>query len=88
MPFLERWMEDQIGPRALARRFEAEAPYLIAALPELPRLIHQKLQAPPPASDLTLMELAAAQRTRNRWLAIVAVLLVLVLVELLVRRGG
>jgi ubiquinone biosynthesis protein len=88
MPFLERWMEDQIGPRALARRFEAEAPYLIAALPELPRLIHQKLQAPPPASDLALMELAAAQRTRNRWLAIVAVLLVLVLVELLVRRGG
>ena len=42
MPFLERWMEDQIGPRALARRFEAEAPYLIAALPELPRLIHQR----------------------------------------------
>ena len=88
MPFLERWMEDQIGPRALARRFEAEAPYLIAALPELPRLIHQKLNAPPAASDLALKELAQAQRTRNHWLAVVAILLVLVLVELLARRGA
>ncbi|MEO8487676.1 MAG: ubiquinone biosynthesis regulatory protein kinase UbiB [Betaproteobacteria bacterium] len=86
MPFLERWMEDQIGPRALARRFETEAPYLIAALPELPRLIHQRLKAPPPMTDLALLAIAAAQRERNRWIAIVAVLLVLVLVELLVRR--
>ena len=54
MPFLERWMEDQIGPRALARRFETEAPYLIAALPELPRLIHQRLLAPQTASDIAL----------------------------------
>jgi ubiquinone biosynthesis protein len=86
MPFLERWMEDQIGPRALARRFEAEAPYLIAALPELPRLIHQKLLAPTAASDQALKELAEAQRARNRWLAILAALLVLVVVELLLRR--
>ena len=85
MPFLERWMEDQIGPRALARRFETEAPYLIAALPELPRLIHQRLLAPQTASDIALKELAATQRVRNRWLAIVAALLVLVAVELAVR---
>jgi len=87
MPFLERWMEDQIGPRALARRFEAEAPYLIAALPELPRLIHQRLSAPPPAFDFALKELVEAHRARNRWLAIVAVLLVLLVVELVFRRG-
>ena len=85
MPFLERWMDDQIGPRALARRLETEAPYLIAALPELPRLIHQRLLAPPAASDVALKELAAAQRARNRWLAIAAALLVLVAVELAVR---
>jgi ubiquinone biosynthesis protein len=82
-PFLERWMEDQLGPRALLRRIEAEAPYLIAALPELPRLIHQKLLAPAPASDLALKELAQAQRARNRWLALVAALLgVVILVQL------
>jgi len=85
MPFLERWMEDQIGPRALARRFEAEAPYLIAALPELPRLIHRRLSAPPPTTDLALAALVVAQHARNRWLAIIAILIVLGLLELLVR---
>mgnify|MGYP003409723805 CR=1 FL=1 len=55
------------------------------ALPELPRLIHQRLLAPQTASDIALKELAATQRVRNRWLAIVAALLVLVAVELAVR---
>jgi len=87
MPFLERWMEDQIGPRALARRLETEAPYLIATLPELPRLIHRRLLEPPAASDEAVRALGEAQRARNRWLAILAALLVLVVVELFVRRG-
>ena len=78
-------MDDQIGPRALARRLETEAPYLIAALPELPRLIHQRLLAPPAASDVALKELAAAQRARNRWLVAIAALLVIVAPELLAR---
>jgi ubiquinone biosynthesis protein len=84
-PFLERWMQDQIGFAALQRRLLAEAPYIVAALPELPRLIHQKLLAPTPASDTALFALAQAQRTRNRWLALVAVLLVIVAVLLLRR---
>jgi ubiquinone biosynthesis protein len=75
-PFLERWMEDQIGLRALERRFLAEAPYLVAALPELPRLIHQRLLAAPAAGDAALLVLASVQRARNRWLALIAVLLV------------
>ncbi len=74
-PFLERWMEEQIGPSALQRRLLSEAPYLVAALPELPRLLHQKLSSPTPASDTAIRELAAAQRTRNRWLMIIAILL-------------
>ncbi len=80
-PFLERWMEDQIGPLALQRRFLAEAPYLVAALPELPRLLHQRLLSPP--SDPALKLLVAAQRTRNRWLAVVAVLLAVTILLLL-----
>ncbi|MCC6196814.1 MAG: ubiquinone biosynthesis regulatory protein kinase UbiB [Burkholderiales bacterium] len=84
-PFLERWMQDQIGLPALHRRLLAEAPYIVAALPELPRLVHQKLLAPPPASDAVVQALAQAQRTRNRWLAVVAVLLMLVAVLLIVR---
>jgi ubiquinone biosynthesis protein len=78
-PFLERWMQDQIGLRALERRLIAEAPYIVTALPELPRLLHQKLSAPPPASDVALKALAAAQKARNRWLAVVALLLVIVI---------
>jgi ubiquinone biosynthesis protein len=78
-PVLERWMDDQIGWRALRRRLLAEAPYLVQALPELPRLLHQRLQAPAPASEIALLALAHAQRARNRWLAVLALLLLAVL---------
>ena len=60
---------------------------LIATLPELPRLIHRRLLEPPAASDEAVRALGEAQRARNRWLAILAALLVLVVVELFVRRG-
>jgi ubiquinone biosynthesis protein len=84
-PFLERWMSEQIGWRALRRRLEAEAPYLVQALPELPRLLHQRLQAPAAASDAALLALASAQRARNNWLAVLALLLAGVLVALIAR---
>jgi ubiquinone biosynthesis protein len=84
-PFLERWMSEQIGWRALRRRLEAEAPYLVQALPELPRLLHQRLQAPAAASDAALLALASAQRARNNWLAVLALLLAGVLVALMAR---
>ncbi len=45
-PFLERWMEDQVGWRALERRLREEAPFLVTMLPQMPRLIYQKLSAP------------------------------------------
>jgi ubiquinone biosynthesis protein len=86
-PFLERWMEEQIGLRALERRLIAEAPYIVAALPELPRLLHQKLTAPPATSNSALRELVAAQKARNRWLALVAALLAVV-VALLLRQAA
>ena len=84
-PFLERWMENQVGLPALRRRFLAEAPYLAAALPELPRLLHLRLSAPPSASDEVMKELAAAQRVRNRLLMVTAALLAAVLVTVLWR---
>jgi ubiquinone biosynthesis protein len=75
MPFLERWMEDRIGVPALRRRFLAEAPYIVAALPELPRLIHQRLTTPPAVSDTVMRELTEAARTQNRLLTLIALLL-------------
>jgi ubiquinone biosynthesis protein len=77
-PFLERWMEDRIGFRALRRRIFAEAASLVETIPELPRLLHQRLSDPPGASDAALRALALAQQTRNRWLAAIAVLLTIV----------
>src|SRR6478752_1738642 len=82
-PFLERWMEDQIGFRALRRRFFAEAASLVETLPELPRLLHQRLSAPAAASDVALKALALAHESRNRWLAAIAVLLTIVVALLL-----
>ena len=86
-PFLERWMADQIGFRALERRLFAEASSLVQVLPELPRLLHQRLSAPPPSSEPALIVLARAQQSRNRWLAIIAVLLIVV-IALLLRQVG
>jgi ubiquinone biosynthesis protein len=78
LPFLERWMNDRIGWPALKRRLLAEAPYIVAALPELPRLIHQRLSAPAPVTDDAIKRFAAGQRLRTGLLAAVALLLVVV----------
>ena len=75
MPFLERWMQDRIGLPALRRRLLAEAPYIVDALPELPRLVHQRLTAQRAATDAAMREFADAQRMQNRLLTVIAVLL-------------
>jgi ubiquinone biosynthesis protein len=43
-PFLERWMSEQVGWRALLMKLKKEAPHWAEVLPELPRLLHQHLQ--------------------------------------------
>ena len=43
-PYLERWMENQIGPRAFLERMEQQAPYWINVLPNLPRLLDERLR--------------------------------------------
>ncbi|MDE1926023.1 MAG: ubiquinone biosynthesis regulatory protein kinase UbiB, partial [Burkholderiales bacterium] len=42
-PFLERWMNEQIGWRGLVERLQQEAPRYAQLLPELPRLLHGAL---------------------------------------------
>jgi len=42
-PYLERWMSEQVGWRALVRQVQEEAPFWVTALPQLPRLIHRAL---------------------------------------------
>ena len=67
-PFLERWMNDQIGWRGLVARLKNEAPRYVQLLPELPRLVHQALQ-PKPATEQRMLEaLLTEQRRTNRLL--------------------
>ena len=69
-PFLERWMNEQIGWRGLVDRLKAEAPRFSQMLPELPRLVHQALQRgqQPAADPLLLRALLDEQRRTNRLL--------------------
>lgn len=73
-PFLERWMNDQVGWRGLVTRLKNEAPRYVQLLPELPRLLHQALQPKSVADQRAIVELLAEQQRTNRLLqAIVCV---------------
>ena len=43
-PFLERWMNDQIGPRAFIRNIKNSLPLWAEQLPQLPTMMHQLAQ--------------------------------------------
>ena len=43
-PFLERWMEEQVGTRALFRNIKDDLPYLVEKMPEMPSLIYKSLK--------------------------------------------
>jgi ubiquinone biosynthesis protein len=72
-PFLERWMNDQVGWRSLVRHLAEEAPNWAGTLPQLPRLIHQSLsqhnQQPALREELETMNLRLQRLTRLVWLA-------------------
>lgn len=81
-PFLERWMSEQIGWRGLVKELKNEAPHWAHTLPQLPRLMHERLHHP--GSTLLaaqLGELARLQQRQNRWLALLAVLLLFLLLQ-------
>ncbi|ODU07350.1 MAG: ubiquinone biosynthesis regulatory protein kinase UbiB [Rubrivivax sp. SCN 71-131] len=69
-PFLERWMDEQIGWRGLLQRLEKQAPHYAHLLPELPRLLHQRLQggAARSGEERLLGALLAQQRRGYRLL--------------------
>jgi ubiquinone biosynthesis protein len=69
-PFLERWMNQQVGWQGLLDRLKNEAPRYSQLLPELPRLLHQALQAPAQsaAESAALVALLGEQRRTNRLL--------------------
>ncbi len=68
-PFLERWMNEQVGWRGLLGRLKDEAPRYAQLLPEMPRLVHQALRQQGSNHDSpALLALLAEQRRTNRLL--------------------
>ncbi|MBK9394061.1 MAG: ubiquinone biosynthesis regulatory protein kinase UbiB [Uliginosibacterium sp.] len=75
-PFLERWMSEQIGWRALVRHVREEAPGWAATLPQLPRLMHKALAANPQPARLQFEEKKLrAKHWQNALLALILVTL-------------
>ncbi|WIV96534.1 ubiquinone biosynthesis regulatory protein kinase UbiB [Kinneretia aquatilis] len=68
-PFLERWMNEQVGWRALINQVKKEAPRYAQLFPELPRLLHDALKRQATGPDSRALEaLLREQRRTNRLL--------------------
>ena len=75
-PFLEVWMSEQLGWRALANQVKREAPTWGTLLPQLPRLVHRALERD--AAALLAERLQALTREQERqtqFLALITLLL-------------
>lgn len=70
-PFLEKWMHEQVGVRGLWQRLKREAPRYAKMLPELPRLVHQRLAHGDEALRMDLQAILKEQRRTNRLLSAV-----------------
>ena len=75
-PFLERWMNEQMGWRALVKNLQTEVPQWAAMLPQLPRLAHQALNTNRFESlEIEITALVRQQHILNRWVVLLAALL-------------
>ena len=79
-PFLERWMDQQVGMRGIEAKLRQEALQWSFLLPQLPRLMHSALTRHGDADRLIdeVRELRREQRLTNRWYAAATGLLVIV----------
>ncbi|MCP1659270.1 ubiquinone biosynthesis regulatory protein kinase UbiB [Neisseria perflava] len=79
-PFLTRWMNEQIGPKALFNNLKNEAPDWAQILPSLPRklsaLVDENRQQEMRDAYVHLVKI---QQRQSLWLAVIAVALVLIL---------
>ena len=76
-PFLERWMNEQVGWRGLIKNLQAEAPQWAALMPQIPRLTHQALTSNRFASlEIEIKALLRQQLKLNRWIVALTTLLI------------
>ncbi|MDO8990213.1 MAG: ubiquinone biosynthesis regulatory protein kinase UbiB [Sideroxyarcus sp.] len=75
-PWLERWMSEQVGWRGFIKALRSEAPRYATLLPQLPRLLHERLNQDFAAQAAPMLrELLIQQKKRNAWLSVIALLL-------------
>ncbi len=78
-PWLERWMNEQIGWRGFIKTLKAEAPNYAHWIPQLPRLLHEQLTSHNPEKiDAAFRLLLLQQERRNHILLAGVGLLVLI----------
>ncbi len=73
-PYLERWMQEQVGFRGLQANLQWEAAQWAQILPALPRLLHQNLTSPNNLLDEQIKVLVRQQKRLNRdffWLLLI-----------------
>jgi ubiquinone biosynthesis protein len=75
-PFLERWMSEQIGWRAVLRNIKKEAPEWAAILPALPRKLYELANLPHTEVLLAgYQQFLQGQKKQNRLLIVITILL-------------
>jgi ubiquinone biosynthesis protein len=75
-PYLERWMSEQLGWRALINQVRIEAPNWGTLIPQLPRLLHHALSSDSAEALAAQLETLTREHMRQtRYLALASLLL-------------
>lgn len=65
-PFLERWMKEQVGPKAMYKKVYANLPYWSEKMPEMPDLIYDSLKQIKQLPELQKRHFAQQQLQHKR----------------------
>ncbi len=75
-PWLERWMNEQVGWRGFIKSLGVEAPNYAILLPQLPRLLHRYLSYDnADRNDELLRKILKQNKHYNTWLTLVSLML-------------
>ncbi len=81
-PWLERWMSEQVGWRGFLKSLKTEAPRYAAILPQIPRLLHEKLASHDISHIEAGFKLMLQQQARRNHFLLAGVVLLAALVAL------
>ncbi len=66
-PFLEGWIREQVGPRALFKHLKENMPFLIEELPHMPKVLHDLLVLQKKQHINALEAQRSAPEPKRRW---------------------